>query len=112
MNRYVGCSQEDHLPNCSHFGYSGGYLTSHLETCPCHKSYREECNCNPMARWKARMSETVEIQTMYRKNQNGTMTERVTCCGQELYNGPARCVFVDIPTEWPWERKGEGNNEG
>jgi hypothetical protein len=49
-HRDVGCSQEDHIPNCGHFGYSGVYLSDHLETCPCYKSNKAECNCNPTAR--------------------------------------------------------------
>ncbi len=48
--RDIGCSQEDHLPNCTHLGYSGGYLSEHLPTCPCFKSNKAECNCNPKAR--------------------------------------------------------------
>jgi len=51
------------------------------------------------------MSDTVEVKTVYAKHPDGTMTESVTCCGQEWYNGPARVVFLDIPDEWPWERK-------
>ena len=49
------------------------------------------------------MSDTVEVKTVYTKNPNGTMTERVMCCGQEWYSGPARVVFLDIPDKWPWE---------
>ena len=48
--RDIGCSQEDHIPNCAHFGYSGGYLSDHLKTCPCFRSNKAECNCNPTAR--------------------------------------------------------------
>jgi len=54
------------------------------------------------------MSDTVEVKTVYAKHPDGTMTESVTCCGQEWYNGPARVVFLDIPDEWPWERKQDG----
>ena len=58
MNNYrsVGCSQEDHLPNCAHFGYCGGYLTPHAKTCPCNKSNKAECNCNPTARELAKQN--------------------------------------------------------
>jgi hypothetical protein len=54
------------------------------------------------------VSDLVEVKTMYTKHSDGTVTERVTCCGQEWYSGPARVVFLDIPDKWPWERK---NNE-
>lgn len=56
------------------------------------------------------MSDLVEVKTTYTKHSDGTMTERVTCCGQEWYSGPARVVFLDIPDKWPWE-KGEETNE-
>lgn len=46
----IGCSQEDHLPNCGHFGFTGTYLSEHLADCPS-KNY-EPCNCNPKARSK------------------------------------------------------------
>lgn len=50
MNIYkdVGCSQEQHLPNCSHFGMSGAYLSEHAPDCPWKK--HQPCNCNPKAR--------------------------------------------------------------
>ncbi len=48
--RDVGCSQEDHLKNCGHFGYSGLYLSDHLKTCPQYAANLEPCNCNPEAR--------------------------------------------------------------
>lgn len=50
LYRDVGCSQEDHLPNCGHFGYSGMYLGSHLSTCPQDKGNTKPCNCNPIVR--------------------------------------------------------------
>ena len=36
----VGCGQEDHLPGCAHFGFTGLYLSAHLP-------------CNPEARRSA-----------------------------------------------------------
>lgn len=56
MNIYrdVGCSQEDHLPNCSHFGESGLYLSEHAKDCPGGRT--EPCICNPKAR-KARKTQ-------------------------------------------------------
>lgn len=50
MYRDVGCSQEDHLPNCSHFGMTGVYLSPHAADCP--GGYEEPCICNPKAREK------------------------------------------------------------
>lgn len=63
MNLYrdIGCSQEDHLPNCGHFGYTGGYLSSHLNTFPQGQKKFEPCNCNPKARAKALMDATREM---------------------------------------------------
>jgi hypothetical protein len=49
--RDVGCSQEDHLPNCGHFGMSGLYLSDHAPDCPTDKF--EPCTCNPKARKEA-----------------------------------------------------------
>lgn len=50
MNLYksIGCSQEDHLPNCGHFGQSESYLGRHAFDCP-YKKYKP-CDCNPNAR--------------------------------------------------------------
>lgn len=50
--RDLGCSQEDHLPNCSHFGKSGLYLSEHAEDCPWGMKPRQyaACTCNPKAR--------------------------------------------------------------
>jgi len=47
-------------------------------------------------------SDTVEDKTVYAKHPDGKNTERVTCCGQQWYYGPARVVFAD---KWPWERR-------
>lgn len=60
MNIYrdVGCSQEQHLPNCSHFGYTGKYLSEHLPTCPGGRN--APCNCNPKARKEAAERERKE----------------------------------------------------
>jgi hypothetical protein len=44
----LGCSQEDHLANCGHFGYSGEYLSSHSKGCPAGDT--GPCICNPTAR--------------------------------------------------------------
>lgn len=59
--RDVGCSQEDHLPNCGHFGYTGTYLSEHLKTCPQRKGKNQPCNCNPKAREKALLDATTEM---------------------------------------------------
>lgn len=50
MNLYrdVGCSQEDHLPNCSHIGFAGTYLSDHATWC--NGGRTEACICNPTAR--------------------------------------------------------------
>ena len=48
--RDLGCSQEDHLPNCSHFGFTGGYLSDHADWCE--GGYTKPCICNPEARAK------------------------------------------------------------
>lgn len=54
MNIYrdVGCSQEQHLPNCSHFGYAGTYLSSHAEECEKKTNGGRDapCICNPKVR--------------------------------------------------------------
>lgn len=53
MNIYkdVGCSQEDHLDNCSHFGYAGTYLSEHAADCEGGRT--KPCTCNPQVRGKA-----------------------------------------------------------
>ena len=53
--RDVGCSQEDHLPNCSHFGHSGAYLSPHSNECKkiSGGGVTGPCICNPKARAKA-----------------------------------------------------------
>lgn len=58
MNIYrdVGCSQEDHLPNCSHFGFNGEYLSAHAEWCS--GGEYSPCTCNPKARRKATTPES------------------------------------------------------
>jgi hypothetical protein len=48
--RDLGCSQEDHLPNCSHFGENGLYLSDHAKGCPAGRE--APCTCNPKARKK------------------------------------------------------------
>lgn len=45
-----GCSQEQHLPNCGHFGHSGVYLSRHLPDCDNAKNSRYQCTCNPTVR--------------------------------------------------------------
>lgn len=45
-----GCSQEDHVPNCGHFGYSGTYLGNHAPDCDHEQDCRYECTCNPAQR--------------------------------------------------------------
>jgi hypothetical protein len=56
MNIYrdVGCSQEDHLPNCSHFGESGSYLSEHSKECErkTDGGRNAPCICNPRAKLK------------------------------------------------------------
>ena len=47
----IGCSQEDHIPNCSHFGMSGAYLSEHAKGCE--EGRTGPCTCNPTARTKA-----------------------------------------------------------
>lgn len=44
-----GCSQEDHIPNCGHFGFSGTYLSDHAPECPA-ATWDALCECNPKAR--------------------------------------------------------------
>jgi hypothetical protein len=50
--RDVGCSQEDHLANCSHFGYTGEYLSEHAPYC--NGGRTQPCTCNPEQRAKRR----------------------------------------------------------
>lgn len=54
--RDVGCSQEDHLPNCSHFGMTGKYLSEHSVQCKrkTKGGVNAPCICNPTARAKAK----------------------------------------------------------
>lgn len=54
-----GCSQEDHVPNCGHFGFSGEYLGRHLLDCFNEQDARYECSCNPKARSKRNISVAV-----------------------------------------------------
>lgn len=53
--RDSGCSQEDHLPDCSHFGFTGGYLSEHAAWCE--GGYTKPCICNPEARAKRAAAE-------------------------------------------------------
>jgi hypothetical protein len=57
--RDLGCSQEDHLPNCGHFGYTGEYLSRHAEGCPTLKD--QPCNCNPNARMMVEKTKLNEL---------------------------------------------------
>jgi hypothetical protein len=45
-----GCSQEQHVPNCGHFGESGAYLSLHSLDCDYRKNSRYECTCSPKAK--------------------------------------------------------------
>lgn len=67
MNLYrdVGCSQEDHLPNCSHFGESGAYLSEHSAECKKQTGggTKAGCICNPKARKDATRAKNFESMT-------------------------------------------------
>ena len=61
MKKYrdLGCSQEDHIQNCSHFGYSGAYLSEHTPECEKETGggRKAPCICNPEARKKSKPQE-------------------------------------------------------
>jgi hypothetical protein len=46
MYKWPGCSQEDHLPLCMHFGRAGTYLSHHLPVCEAkNKNTSGPCIC-------------------------------------------------------------------
>lgn len=56
----IGCSQEDHLPDCGHYGYTGGYLSNHLPDCP--SGNTGPCVCNPRARKRIERAKLVQVK--------------------------------------------------
>ena len=50
----------------------------------------------------------VKMITTYTRYPDETVSEKVVCEGMTLYEGPTRCVFLDIPEFWPWDK--ENNN--
>lgn len=57
-----GCSQEDHIPNCGHFGQSGLYLSEHAKDCDNRKNSRYECTCNPRRRRRKVRDHQLELK--------------------------------------------------
>lgn len=45
-----------------------------------------------------------EMTVTYTKHSDGRVTEVRKIGDQVIYIGPSPCVFVDIPTKWPWKQ--------
>jgi hypothetical protein len=46
----IGCSQDSHLADCMHYGWSGTYLSGHTPWCDLNGKNRGPCICNPAVR--------------------------------------------------------------
>jgi hypothetical protein len=86
MNLYkdIGCSQEDHLRDCSHFGYSGLYLSDHADYCIAYSDggRKNPCICNPSARIRKGKTEGHKANGYFTRPENSPQYTMVLCsCG-------------------------------